>query len=110
MVPMKTVGSPLSTSSGWGPQAQKTEVANVEAHFAVQCMVLAFSLWLAANVSHMVGLLLWGCTEPGMALCQEEAKHQYLVFVDAVGVGYCTDMAYVNEMIEHSPCSFSLLG
>lgn len=43
-------------------------------------------------------------------LCvQEQAKHQYLVFVDAMGVGYCMDIIDVNQL-EHSPCSFSLLG
>lgn len=67
-------GSPLSTSSGWGPQAQKTEVANAETRFAVQCVVLAFSLWLAANLSRLVSLLLWGCREPGMALCSGTGK------------------------------------
>lgn len=40
---------------------------------------------------------------------QEQAKHQYLVFVDAMGVGYCMDIIDVNQ-VEHSPCSFSLLG
>ena len=70
---------------------------------------LAYDLLPAMHLSDMVGLLLWGCTEPGMASCSGTGKTAVFGVCGCVGVGYCTNIVCVNE-IEHSPCSFSLLG